>query len=285
MEDRRFDVALQLHGGGANSNLFTRQLGARVTAGLRARGAPPLDRWVRYTYFQHEVLRYIEAVALVGASTPSALLDLALAVTPTDRREADAVVGAHPAPLAVLHPGATDPRRRWPVSRFASIGRELAAQGLDVIVTGDTDDISVAAAVTGQVDGRCRSVAGTLSVGGLLGVLERATVVISNDSGPLHLAAAVGTRTVGIYWCGNAVNGGPTTTQFHRPVISWRTRCPVCGVDCMRGRCDHETSFVSDIAAADVLDEVDVLLTASSLTAPGRSEGTTRLTAGRLSGW
>ena len=62
-----FDVAVQLHGGGANSNPVVRRLGARVTAGSRADDAPALDRTVHYEVFQPEVLRYLEVVGLVGA--------------------------------------------------------------------------------------------------------------------------------------------------------------------------------------------------------------------------
>src|SRR5919199_4126793 len=57
MAAQRYDLALQLHGGGGYSNPFVRRLGARVTAGARAPGAPPLDRTVPYVYFQSEYLR------------------------------------------------------------------------------------------------------------------------------------------------------------------------------------------------------------------------------------
>jgi ADP-heptose:LPS heptosyltransferase len=62
-----FDLALQLHGGGGNSNPLVSALGARVTAGLRAVGAPALDRNLHYTHYQPEVFRYLEVVGLVGA--------------------------------------------------------------------------------------------------------------------------------------------------------------------------------------------------------------------------
>src|SRR3712207_8868396 len=45
--------------------------------------------------------------------------------------------------------------------------------------------------------------------------------------------------TVGIYWCGNLINAGPVTRARHRPALSWRLDCPVCGADCTRHRCDH----------------------------------------------
>jgi ADP-heptose:LPS heptosyltransferase len=275
MRDRRFDLALQVHGGGANSNPFTCRLGARVTAGFRDRGAPPLDRWIRYRYFHHEVLRYLEAAALVGAGPPRSL-EPTLAITSSDRWLADVALGASGRSLAVLHAGATDPRRRWPLSRFGALGRGLRARGLHVVASGSADDAALAAAVVREVGPGCRSIAGATSLGGLLGVLERAAIVVSNDTGPLHLAAAAGAPTVGIYWCGNALNGGPVTVDRHRCLVSWQTRCPSCGTDCTTGRCDHDASFVADVPVAAVLDEVDDLL-ADTFDPPASSRTTATL--------
>ncbi|HYO37426.1 MAG TPA: glycosyltransferase family 9 protein, partial [Geodermatophilus sp.] len=113
----RYDVALQLHGGGGNSNPLVSALGARVTAGAVDAGAPLLDRWLPYVHDQHEVLRCLELTGLVGAVPVT--LQPRLAVTPADAAAADAVLPAGPQPLVALHPGASDPRRRWPARCFA----------------------------------------------------------------------------------------------------------------------------------------------------------------------
>ncbi|HET7095591.1 MAG TPA: glycosyltransferase family 9 protein, partial [Thermomicrobiales bacterium] len=134
----RFDLALQFHGGGRNSNPFLLRLGARVTAGLRTPDAAPLDRCLPYVYFQPEIFRYLEAAALVGARpvgfTPR------LAVIAGDLAEAEAVVPEDGRPLVALHPGATDPRRRWPPAKFAAVGDRLAASGARVVVTGTSEE-------------------------------------------------------------------------------------------------------------------------------------------------
>ena len=124
MRAERFDLAVQLHGGGRHSNPFLRRLGARVTAGSRTPDAPPLDRTVPYTGHQHEIHRFLEVAAVVGAAPVT--LEPRLAVTDADRAEAAAVLAGDDRPLVVLHPGAKDPRRRWPVERLAVVGRELA---------------------------------------------------------------------------------------------------------------------------------------------------------------
>jgi ADP-heptose:LPS heptosyltransferase len=111
------------------------------------------------------------------------------------------------------------------------------------------------------------SMAGATSLSALTGILADAALVISNDSGPLHLAAATGTATVGIYWCGNAINGGPPAVHRHRKAISWRLHCPECGVDCTVFRCAHEASFVDDVPVAAVVDEALDLLDLAALEA------------------
>src|ERR687894_231921 len=67
MQKERFDLALQMHGGGGYSNPFVRRFEARVTAGAQAPGAPPLNRCVPYVYHQSEYLRHLEVAGLVGA--------------------------------------------------------------------------------------------------------------------------------------------------------------------------------------------------------------------------
>jgi ADP-heptose:LPS heptosyltransferase len=250
-QEAGYDVAVQLHGGGGNSNPFVSRLGARVTIGSRDVGAPPVDRWTPYVYYQHETLRFLEVVGLVGAAPVT--LEPRLAVTPADGAEADAVLPPDAGPLVVLHPGATDPRRRWPAESFAVVGDELAARGGSVVVVGTAEDAAAAREIASAMHHPVTDLTGRLSLRGTTGLLARATLVVGNDSGPRHLAAAVGTATVGIYWCGNLINAGPLTRTRHRVAVSFRTLCPVCGMDQGRGRCEHDVSFVADVQPDDVL--------------------------------
>lgn len=277
MHAESFDLALQLHGGGGNSNPFTARLGARVTAGLCAPGAPPLDRTMPYTYYQHEVLRLLEVVGLVGAAPVR--LEPVVAVTADDVAEADEAVGDLTGPIAVLHPGAADTRRRWPAESFAAVGDLLAGAGASVVVTGTPGERDTVDAVVAAMRAPARSLCGRVGLRGLTGVLARAAVVVSNDTGPRHLAAAVGASTVGIYWCGNLINAGPFTRARHRPHLSWRLTCPVCGVSCVEGEnadqggCAHRDSFVADVPATAVAADALALLERATGDAVGVSDG------------
>lgn len=262
MRATHFDLALQLHGGGHHSNPFVRGLGARVTAGFRAPGAPSLDRWVRYVYFQPEVLRYLEVVGLVGARPVT--VEPRITVVEEDLRRAERLlhdVGAD-VPLVAVDPAAGDPRRRWPPDRFSAVADALAADGARIVLVGAPADAAVCDEVRSRMHRRdaARSLAGRTGLSALLGVLARADLLVANDTGPLHLAAAVGTATVGVYWCGNLVNAGPPTTNRHRAVASWRTVCPCCGEENLARRCPHDDSFVADVGVEDVVDQARDLL-------------------------
>lgn len=268
----RFDLAVQLHGGGRYSNPFLTRLRARHTIGSRTEDAEPLERCVPYTYYQHEVLRGLEVVSLAGA--PPVTLEPAL--QPTSAERAAAAHWRDPAArgIVVVHPGATDPRRRWPVERFGGVAARLARDGYRVIVVGDEGErvlargvVDAACACDPSVRPRVGSVAGRLRLTALIGLLDAADLVVANDSGPRHLAQAVGSATVGVFWVGNVINAAPLSRARQRVQLSWTTRCPVCGRDCTQvgwtsERCEHDVSFVADVPEEPVYEDAAGLLAA-----------------------
>jgi ADP-heptose:LPS heptosyltransferase len=108
---------------------------------------------------------------------------------------------------------------------------------------------------------------GRISLGGLAGLLSRCAVVVSNDSGPLHLATAVGAATVGIFWAPNVITASPPLRTRHRPAISWRLNCPVCGDTLFDGSCEHRASIVADIPVEEATSYTLELLASVSTVA------------------
>lgn len=258
LRERRFGLAVQIHGGGRYSNPFVRGLGARTTAGLRTPDAEPLDRWVPYVPYQHETLRFLEVVALVGGV--AGRLEPWVARTGADAAEVAAALGEPPAGLVALHPGAMDPRRRWPAEFFAAVGDRLDRP---IVVTGSEAERELVERVTEAMRRPAVPLAGALGVGGLAALYARCDLLVANDTGPRHLAAAVGTATVGIYWCGNLINAGPLTRSRNRPLVSWTAACPVCGaggLDPAAERCAHDPSWVADIPVDAVVEQARELL-------------------------
>ncbi|MFI2566145.1 glycosyltransferase family 9 protein [Paenarthrobacter sp. NPDC018779] len=274
MQARRFDLALQMHGGGRYSNPFLRKLGAPHTVGTRTPDAERLERNLDYVYYQNEPDRWLELAGLAGAPTIIPPL-----LKPRSRylEAATGLKDPRRTSLVVLHPGATDPRRRWPTSNFAEAAASLAAEGAQVLVVGDNSEKAVAQEVAelarekvpGRDRGAVRSVAGELELGELAALLAEATVMLASDSGPRHLAQSLGTPTVGIFWVGNVFNAGPRGRSLHRVHMSWVTACPRCGADVTQvgwtaPHCGHSETLIEGIAVAGVVQDVRDL-TATSL--------------------
>jgi len=252
LQRRNFDIAFQFYGGGRHSNPFVRRLGARLTVGVRAGDAEPLDRWLPYVPWHNERLRLLETVGLAGAR-PVDLQPL-LRVLPRDRAElAKRLRLPADRPLLVLSPGATDPRRIWPVEKFAAVADEFVRMGACVVVQGGgPDDRRLTASVIAAMSEPAIDCGGLLTLGGLAALLHRARLVIASDSGPLQMAQAVGTPAVGIYWFVNLLVSGPLTSYQNRCAASLRRACPVCGQDNLTQRCKHDPSFVDDVSIEEV---------------------------------
>jgi ADP-heptose:LPS heptosyltransferase len=131
------------------------------------------------------------------------------------------------------------------------------------VLIGSAADRPLSAAVRAQATDEPDDLTGRTDLGTLAAVLQRCAAVVGNDSGPLHLAQAAGAATVGLYWCGNAINAAPMTRSWHRPLLSWTVQCAVCGVDTSTAGfphrpgegCTHRPSFLDQIPVVEVLEE------------------------------
>lgn len=253
MQGEGFDLAIQLHGGGRHSNPFVKQLGAKVTVGAKTPDADALDLWVPYVREQREVLSLLDIVSLVGAMPDD--IHPRLCVTEADRFESEQVLGTMIGddPIVVLNPGATDSRRRWPPASFAALGDVFTNLGARVVINGARGEEALCAAVTMSMRTPVDEVCGRLSLNGLLGLLSRSRILVSNDTGALHLGMAVGTSVVGIYWGFNLLTSGPMTNFRNRMLASWQSACSQCGQSGLEAHCGHDESFVVGVSPQDVL--------------------------------
>ena len=102
--------------------------------------------------------------------------------------------------FAVLHPGSGGSARNWPVERFGALGQKLAKErGVRVIVTGGRGEEESVARVAAAAGDHAIPLCGVLTLPELGALYVRASLVVANSTGPLHLAAALGTPVVGIY--------------------------------------------------------------------------------------
>lgn len=212
---RGADLALALHGSGAQSAGFVHALGAGRTGGYVPAGAPRAgDGWLEWVESEHETVRLLCLLEHLGFATDGQHLEFP--VTAEEEREAAAL--DLPAPYAVLHPGSSLPDRRWPAARFAAAADALARRGLTPCLTGTPAEAGAVAAVAARMRAAHVDLAGRTGVGAMAAVLRDAAVVVTNDTGISHLAAAVRAPSVVVHTVTDPRRWAPLDRTRHRPL-------------------------------------------------------------------
>jgi lipopolysaccharide heptosyltransferase II len=164
-----------------------------------------LTTWVRDPErerpLRHEVRRQLDLVAAVGARPDREALSVRIPERAFDEAAGElsrAGLSPFDGDLIVVHPGASAPSRRYRAEGFAEAARRLAAVGHRIVFTGSAGERELVERVARSVGGSA-SLAGHLSVEGLAALVSMASVLITNNTGPAHLAAAVGTPVVDLY--------------------------------------------------------------------------------------
>lgn len=164
-----------------------------------------LTDWVKETEpesgIRHEVRRQLDLVATVGCCASHERLSL----RPTEDDRSHAATELHScgissAAWAVVHPGASASSRRYPPASFMAVVRSLVRDhGVEIVFTGSSDEAELIEKIRAGARVRTHSLAGRLSLGELAAVIDRAPVLISNNTGPAHIAAAMNTPVVDLY--------------------------------------------------------------------------------------
>jgi len=210
---RRFDLAVDLQGL-LRSGIMTAATGAPVRVGLAGarEGASAF-----YGYAipspgpeSHAVDRLLGVAEAFGADVASPRFRVAFGEE--DRAWASRVLGPLAGPTLAINVGARWLTKRWPPERFAAVARRAAeARGAGLVLVGAPEDrplVDALKAALGPVEGLV-DLCGATTLPRLAAVASMVDVFLSNDTGPLHLAAAAGTRTVGVYTCTSPGRTGP----------------------------------------------------------------------------
>jgi lipopolysaccharide heptosyltransferase I len=157
---------------------------------------------------------------------------------------------------ALVNPGAAWPNKRWPAARYGAVARAIEDRhGLKTIVSWGPGEEGLAQEVVRESSGAALLSPRT-SIGDLLALIRGATLMISGDTGPTHVAAALGTPIVGIYGPTRPSRNGPWA-----PADITVSRDGICQCHHLR-RCTRERMCLLDVEAAEVLDAVERRLAA-----------------------
>jgi lipopolysaccharide heptosyltransferase II len=193
-------------------------------------------------FVRHEVRRQLDLVAAVGCRTADERLSIRF--SEAARRRVRMLLGEFgiPAgrPWVVVHPGASSPSRRYPPEQFARAARLLVRDaGCAVVFTGSESERPLVELIRALMVARSHSLAGRLNLDELAGLLASAPLLLANNTGPVHMAAAVGTPVVDLYALTNPQHtpwAVPSRVLFHDVSCKncLKSVCPEGHHDCLR---------------------------------------------------
>jgi ADP-heptose:LPS heptosyltransferase len=280
----RYDLAIDLHGQ-LRSAVLTLASGAPVRIGFdRPRRRPEMGgatrppggpghhgwrgaregAWIAYTHRiaiptldVHAVDRYLWLAPMLGLDdrTP----DFGIHVPSQETRAIEEMLRSHGLggrPLAVLVPGTVWESKHWQIEGFAQVGRHLLASGFSVAIAGTSRDHARGRMIAGACPG-AQDLTGRTTVAGLVALIKRATICVTNDSGSMHVAVAVGTPVVSVF--------GPTSPAWIGPygrphaVVRADVSCAPCYLRTLR-QCARGHRCMREVTPAMVIDRVERVL-------------------------
>ena len=209
----------------------------------------------------HETTRNLDVLKQVGIATP--VQTPTFLVTAEDEKWASDFLTEYQIsreqPLIAIHPGSPIELKRWLPERYAELADWLIAQkGAQILFVGVKDEIQIITEIQTLMHGESINIAGETTLVQLASILHSCNVFIGNDSGPMHLAAAVGIQTIGLYGPGDPTRFGPVGEKCQ--TIRVKLDCPPCpGTTCRFG----DEGCMSKIQVADVIQTLE---TAAHLT-------------------
>lgn len=253
MRSRHFDWFIQMQGNGSFVNDLIRLCGARKVWGF-AQGPGGLPSgFIPYPTDCSEIHRHLRLLKHAGVPLEGDHLEFPL--TAEDHREFGSLPHSGllaPHRFACIHPGGRGIGRRWPIEGFIQVARGLAERGLTIAITGVAEERSLAEALGRALPGRTIDLCGLTTLGSVGVLLSRARVLIANDTGVSHVAAALRTPSVVLSVGSDPIRWNPLDGARHRAL-------------------DGATA-----GAEDVLAEADDLLSPQPVVEPSRSDAARR---------
>ena len=200
-----YDIAIQMHGRGDLTNSIVGALGAKMTAGFCPPGGacPDPMHFLPWPESGTEIHRCIALTDFLGLPRAGDRLEFPL--DDDEIAQADALLARHglaPRRFVCVHPGARLYTRRWPAEYFAVIAQDIARRGFTVVLTGSREEALLTRRIARALpSGSVVDLAGCTAIGIFAALLRRARLLVSNDTGVSHVAAALRVPSI-VICCG-----------------------------------------------------------------------------------
>lgn len=261
LRERRFDLAIDLFGN-PRSALLTLATGARYRVGYDVRGrGRAYNVKIRRSASLRVVDAYLDAVRTIGIPVRDDRTEVHFSAE--DMAWADAWLAERSVDgdrrIAALNPGASWPAKAWSAARFAELARRMIeALNLQVLLVAGPGQREAADGLADVVGHAC-PVVETASLARLAALIRRCDLFVSNDCGPMHIAAAVGTPTIGLF--------GPSNPRIWFPYSKAEGHVPLeTGADdcCGRDFCVRPVPCIESITPHCVLEAAESVLRGTS---------------------
>lgn len=231
MQSEPFDLAIQMQGSGSFVNSLVVLCQPRQAAGFYLPGDYcPDPRWfMPYPEHGTEIERLVGLAEFLGA--PAKGHDLEFPLIEKDWDDLASIPAPRPlqaSDYVCIHPGGRSLSRRWPCEKFAALADDLARRGCQIIVTGTIDEQDLAAAVVRAMTAPAINLAGQTSLGAAAALISGARLVVTNDTGMSHIAAAMRVPSVVAVLGSDPDRWAPLDRRRHRPVLA-EVECRPCG--------------------------------------------------------
>jgi ADP-heptose:LPS heptosyltransferase len=225
MQKRNFDLAIQMQGSGGSANSLIDLWGARKTAGfyLPGRYRPNENYFLKYPEYEPEPWRHLRLMEFLGIPLQGDYLEFPLSKedwTAFDQIKDNFKLQKD---YICIHGGARAIERRWPAASFAGVADGLAALGYQIVLTGTCEEAQVTAAIAGNMKSPIVELTGKTSLGTLAALVSCARLVLSNDTGISHIAAAVKTPSVVLFSGSEPHRWAPLNRQLHKAILQAMT--------------------------------------------------------------
>ncbi|MDZ5458672.1 glycosyltransferase family 9 protein [Azohydromonas lata] len=252
MQREHFDLLLQMHGSGRIVNPLMAACGARRSAGFFEPGAfcPQPELYTRWPSEGHEVHRLLRLLDHLGVARQGDHLEFPL--RPQDFSDLQAVWpgAASDEPYVCVHAGARLPSRRWPVQRFAEVADRMARQGFTVVLTGSAGEVALASELQAHMRQPSINLAGRTTLWTLGALVARARLLLCNDTGISHVAAALATPSV-VVASGSEVSRWRPLGRGSHHVLWQAMECRPCHhVSCPTGHACALAIGAAEVSAA-----------------------------------
>lgn len=223
VQQKQFDLVLQMQGNGIIANSFITSFGGKVTAGSNVAEAICPDKNT-FTYYRDdlpEIERNLRVIEKLGIPSQGAYLEFP--ISENEKKELAHIsqyAFIKKQPYICIHPGARDPQRIWNPKYFAFVADTLHTLGYEIVLTGVAEEKEIIEAVIKNMKYQPINLAGKLSLGATAALIEKAKLIVSNCTAISHIADALRVPSVIVYLTSDVNRWAPLDEILHKRVTN-----------------------------------------------------------------